>query len=383
MTRRSRRQAGISDDEQRENKRQKVDEAEPVCAAPAAELDAAEYEGTRSVTAGSDPAEPDALETFEPRHPDLWWCDGNVVVAAKGMSFKVHASILARYSNVFREVLAEKDKNEGVDEDGGGGEGEDRNGEPSEMFQGCRVLRVEDPGEELGALFQVLYDGGVGGFFNWNRPLRFEYLRQVTLLAVKYEIQHIIDEAVARLNYIFPSTFEESRDRHCLEAVVLARKIGASSPPPFIVTALYHCLALNIAALYYPAAAAAAARFLSLQDHLTCVRARDTLVAAAARARPLKSPVCAAPAACRASMDVLVRSGVRAGLFADAAVLDAVCGALGVHAEHYPQHRLCGACSSVLVRDIDARRREVFAELGAVFGVKNWPAARVPPTAQA
>ncbi|GJF00085.1 hypothetical protein PsYK624_163640 [Phanerochaete sordida] len=190
------------------------------------------------------------------------------------MSFKLHASILEKYPTVIEEMLDE---------------------EPLEMFEGCRILRVYDPGEELGSLFQVLYDGSVGDFFNWSKPMRFEYLQQVTLLAVEYEVQHIIDEAVARLQYVFPITFESSRlQQHSyttkradypvqfselgdvVDVVILARKINERNTPPFIVMArYYHCARLDTAGLYCPKDDDGV--FLSYDDFLACVLAYEKL----------------------------------------------------------------------------------------------------------
>ena len=87
MTRRSQAQADI--DDAREGKRQKMDEAE--------------VEASASTVIAAQPA----THAFQFRHPELWYRDGNVIIAANGMSFKLHAGILEKHSTVFRELLDE------------------------------------------------------------------------------------------------------------------------------------------------------------------------------------------------------------------------------------------------------------------------------------
>lgn len=111
--------------------------------APAKKRPKIEEEAAREDALGSPQPAPNS---FEPRHEYLWWRDGNVIVAADGMSFKLHASILERHSSVFRELLDSAQPRENS----------------PETFERCTVLRVEDKGALLAELLQVLYDGGSG-----------------------------------------------------------------------------------------------------------------------------------------------------------------------------------------------------------------------------
>ncbi|EKM49437.1 uncharacterized protein PHACADRAFT_201697 [Phanerochaete carnosa HHB-10118-sp] len=132
-----------------------------------------------------------AMETFQPWYAELCWHDRNIIIAADQMSFKLHTSMLEQHSSVFSKLLDDTQA---------------RHNSP-ELFEGCRILRVDDKGVYLAEFFWILYDGG-GGFFDWRKPIEVTDLRRITLIAIKYKVQHIIDEAVICLEYFFPTSFK-------------------------------------------------------------------------------------------------------------------------------------------------------------------------------
>ena len=68
----------------------------------------------------------------------------------------------------------------------------------------------------------------------------------------------------------------------------------------------------------------------------------------------------------------------RDGVFAAHSVLSACDRRLQIHAVRHPECKLCKTCVHALTQDIDARRREAFAQLGATFGhVAVWPAGQL------
>ena len=78
------------------------------------------------------------------RHESLWFKDGSIIIAAVGLSFKVHSGILERHSSVFKDLL----------------------NNPSQVVrtrgdtsEGCPVLHVKDVGKELARLLETFYDG--------------------------------------------------------------------------------------------------------------------------------------------------------------------------------------------------------------------------------
>lgn len=71
---------------------------------------------------------------------DLWYDDGNVILQAESMQFKVHKSILAENSSVFKDMFAFPQP-------------------PSteaQLVEGCPVVRVSDSAEEMGYVLQEL-----------------------------------------------------------------------------------------------------------------------------------------------------------------------------------------------------------------------------------
>ncbi|GJE89896.1 hypothetical protein PsYK624_060080 [Phanerochaete sordida] len=81
---------------------------------------------------------PSGVELGE-RSDEFWFEDGSVIMVAQGMSFRVHKSVLALRSDVFKRLL----------DDAG-----------LEQLDGCAVLRVEDRGDNLCDLLHVVYNGG-------------------------------------------------------------------------------------------------------------------------------------------------------------------------------------------------------------------------------
>lgn len=77
------------------------------------------------------------------RDKQLWFDEGNVILAAKGKSFKVHSDVLVRHSDVFKQLLEESAL-----------------AQLAEGLEGCPILRVDDEGTDLGDLLNIIYDGG-------------------------------------------------------------------------------------------------------------------------------------------------------------------------------------------------------------------------------
>ena len=80
---------------------------------------------------------------IDQQHEDLWFDEGNVIIAAIGRSFKVHSGVLSRHSDVFRGLLSGSAL-----------------AALSERLEGCPILRTEDNGESLALMLHIIYDGG-------------------------------------------------------------------------------------------------------------------------------------------------------------------------------------------------------------------------------
>ncbi|KAH8101867.1 hypothetical protein BXZ70DRAFT_1017995 [Cristinia sonorae] len=142
---------------------------------------------------------------------DIWFEDGNVVLVAQdGTGFRVHQSILAANSDIFRDMFTIPQP-------------EDR-----EMVEGCPSYYFE------------------------SRRITFEVLSAMLRLGSKYQIQHLRDDAVKRLGSIFPTSLVAFRNYFTNFGGFSNRKDadGCTSRNPFISIDMEHrdCLAmLNIA----------------------------------------------------------------------------------------------------------------------------------------
>ena len=77
------------------------------------------------------------------KHEQLWFEDGNVVLLAESTYFRVHGSILARSSEVFRDMLQLATPTAG----------------PDEMIEGCPIVPLTDTAEEIAVILAFLYNG--------------------------------------------------------------------------------------------------------------------------------------------------------------------------------------------------------------------------------
>ena len=75
------------------------------------------------------------------RSADLYLDDGNIVLVAGNIAFRVHRSQLARHSEVFRDMLAIPSQPDGA-----------------EVSDGCPVVRLTDTPSDVLQLLLALYD---------------------------------------------------------------------------------------------------------------------------------------------------------------------------------------------------------------------------------
>ncbi|THH03472.1 hypothetical protein EW145_g6228 [Phellinidium pouzarii] len=93
------------------------------------------------------------------QHPEVWFCDGSIVLVVRDTMFLVHKTILARHSIIFRDMFSlpqplsgedclppSPSKPEGCDED-------------ETIFDGYPVVHLYDSPEDMASLLYALYDG--------------------------------------------------------------------------------------------------------------------------------------------------------------------------------------------------------------------------------
>jgi len=121
-----------------------------------------------------------------------WFDDGNIILEAELTQFKVYRGILSANSEVFRDMFA-------IAQAGGNGEVE---------VEGCPVVHLQDKAADLRHVLEVLHDSkirGPGSYLD-KKPMPLSMVAAFLRLGRKYGIDHLREEALARLLADFPST---------------------------------------------------------------------------------------------------------------------------------------------------------------------------------
>ncbi|KAF7329370.1 hypothetical protein MKEN_00198600 [Mycena kentingensis (nom. inval.)] len=154
----------------------------------------------------------------EPRNVDeLWFSDGNIIIQAENLRFRVFKGILAARSPVFSDMMslpapAEPDAQDSED--------------------GCPLVRMHDSGDEATRFLKAIFDSDFFPPF----PLKcdgdtvFACLR----LANKYQVDYLRHRALAHLSSAFPMSLDvlDMRYEHdslaITEACSWAMELGLS-----------------------------------------------------------------------------------------------------------------------------------------------------------
>lgn len=72
---------------------------------------------------------------------DIWFEDGNVILVAGNIAFKVHRGQLSRHSDIFRDLFSIPQPQ----------------GQP--LFEDCLMVELHDSPSDLTFLLKALYDG--------------------------------------------------------------------------------------------------------------------------------------------------------------------------------------------------------------------------------
>lgn len=230
-------------------------------------------------------------------------------------------------------------------------------------------------------------------FLDRSRPIRFSKLRKITLLAVKYCVNFIIKEAVARLETVFPVSYKSSYSfadndyytrsggsavlctmADCIGAVNLARAISPQNPPIFIVTALYYCCQLSAESLFDGYNSTDEVVKLSNADLRLCGDASQRLLEANHHVKSVFVDMQDRAEESRHrehAFKRLVQALIRDKSFVYPEPLDSCESFLSKHRAEVDE--LCSRCTDRLKAELDDARHETFNELGDFFGIVPWP----------
>lgn len=87
---------------------------------------------------------PDMVECGLRKDPQLWFQDGNIVLVAQGVAFRVHRGILSRHSETFNNLFTIPPPS---------------SPDSSEELEGLPVINVSDSAHDFKHLLHALYDG--------------------------------------------------------------------------------------------------------------------------------------------------------------------------------------------------------------------------------
>ncbi|TCD63695.1 hypothetical protein EIP91_005100 [Steccherinum ochraceum] len=148
------------------------------------------------------------------RSEAFWIRDGNVILVAEQVTFRVHQGVLGRKSVIFEDMF-------GVPQP-----------ENAEKLEGCPLVHVSDTAEDIEHLLSVLYDGD--RFLSATAQISMKMVFALLQLGIKYEIDFLRDEAINILNTAYPSSFLAYMRQHTVSSGGTERVTGRGNDDAII-----------------------------------------------------------------------------------------------------------------------------------------------------
>ncbi|KAJ7935066.1 hypothetical protein B0H13DRAFT_1949554 [Mycena leptocephala] len=300
----------------------------------------------------SPPAERTRTEDTPITRSDIWYKDGSVVLQAQNTQFRVHWSILGQHSSFFRDM-------EGLPQPPD---------QPS--VEGCPVVELLDGAKAVEHLLRMLYNMKL----LYQPALPFAVVESLVCLGHKYGFQDLLDSAVERITFEYPTTLEE------FDALVFGGKYTRIVPQHGLVFDILRLARENdivsaLPAAYYCAIDQGLDKLLdgllaspTPVDLRRCIRGREKLINAQFQPgytfgwlRSWDSDaqfVCTGTSGCTRVRDTLFRKNTETFR-----VL-----ALSV----FVTKGLCDGCTNRAIELTTAGRKKVWAELPGFFDLPPW-----------
>ncbi|CAA7266005.1 unnamed protein product [Cyclocybe aegerita] len=125
------------------------------------------------------------------RHEVLWLEDGNVILQAEDVQFRVHRSMLVRHSPIFRDMFSIPQPQNPQDSDP----------------DGCPVIVLSDSADDVGQVLAIFYDNY--RFLDLREKLSIGAIAAMLRMGKKYDIAYLRDDALKRLRHDFPITLPD------------------------------------------------------------------------------------------------------------------------------------------------------------------------------
>jgi len=241
------------------------------------------------------------------RDQDVWFEDGNVVLQAGGIAFRVYQGLLTLNSEVFADMFSVPQPNS------------------VERFDGCPVIHLADHPDDLRHLLRVLFVDKK--FYRRSEQFPCTTVAALARLAHKYEIKDLLHDALDCLSTCFSDIFATWAAAHegmgsprmsfdwkdAIAVVNIARLTDTASMLP---AALYMCCQLDTDTILNGAVQKnGTVERLSAGDTMGCLDARKTLVhdniiSAFRIFSPTTSDECTSPTDCIAHLTVLLQDHI-------------------------------------------------------------------------
>ncbi|CAK5279945.1 unnamed protein product [Mycena citricolor] len=116
---------------------------------------------------------------------DLWFCDGNVIIIACSVAFKVHRGQLRRHSVVFDDLFSIPQPQD------------------QDLYDGCPWIEVYDCPSDMLYFLKAIYDGL---YFKSPGANDFPAVAATLRLSTKYIVESLRQRCISRLDLDWPST---------------------------------------------------------------------------------------------------------------------------------------------------------------------------------
>ncbi|KAK0502426.1 hypothetical protein EDD18DRAFT_691278 [Armillaria luteobubalina] len=118
---------------------------------------------------------------------DFWFEDGNIVLIAANVAFKVHRGQLSRHSEVFEGLFDLPQPPEGLDD----------------IYDGTPFVELHDSAQDVGYFLGALYDGL---YLMKSFASDFARISAVLRLSTKYLVEHLRVQCMVQLTQDWPTT---------------------------------------------------------------------------------------------------------------------------------------------------------------------------------
>ncbi|RPD65581.1 hypothetical protein L227DRAFT_468433, partial [Lentinus tigrinus ALCF2SS1-6] len=163
---------------------------------------------------------------------ELWLDDGNIVLIANNVAFRVYQGILKDCSDVFRKRLKSMDQSD-------------------ERFEDCPVISIEGDPADLRHLFLVLFRRR-NYFTQGDEPqtVPFTILASLIRAAHLYDVKDVLNDAMVRLQRYYTCHLDEwddqtARKRHVSavlsDAVTVLEISRLTGTPSLLLPAFIDC----------------------------------------------------------------------------------------------------------------------------------------------